>query len=40
MAMFSCGTLAAISWIWGVIEGILILTGGIDKDGNGLPFKE
>lgn len=40
MTMFSCGTLAAISWIWGVIEGILILTGGIDKDGNGLPFKE
>ena len=40
MTMFSCGTLAAISWIWGAIEGILILTGGIDKDGNGLPFKE
>jgi len=28
------------SGIWGLIEGIMILTGSIDKDGNGNPLKE
>lgn len=32
----SCG----IGAIWGFIEGILILAGNIDKDANGIPFKD
>ena len=26
--------------IWGLIEGIMILTGTINKDANGVPLKE
>lgn len=29
-----------IGAIWGLIEGILILTGNIDKDANGVPLKD
>ena len=35
ITLISCGTLFWISWIWGLIEGILILTGSINKDANG-----
>ncbi len=29
-----------VSAIWGLVEGIQILTGSIDRDGSGLPLKE
>ena len=29
-----------LGYIWGIIEGIMILTGSIDKDANGVPLKE
>lgn len=29
-----------IGAVWGLIEGIMILTGSIDKDANGVPLKE
>ncbi len=35
LSILSCGTLAIVSEIWGLIEGIMILTGKIDRDGNG-----
>ena len=35
ISVLSCGFLAAVSSIWGLIEGILILTGSINKDANG-----
>ena len=35
ISLLSCGTLAVISGIWGLIEGIMILTGNIDKDASG-----
>jgi TM2 domain-containing membrane protein YozV len=28
-----------VSWIWGIVEGIMILTGSIDRDANGVPLK-
>ena len=40
ITLLSCFFLSPISAIWGTIEGILILVGSIDKDGNGLPLKE
>ena len=40
MTLFSCGALGVFSAIWGFVEGILILTGGIDKDGRGIPLKD
>ncbi len=35
ITLLSCGFLAVASEIWGLIEGILILTGSINVDGNG-----
>ena len=32
------GITVVISSIWGLIEGIMILTGSIDRDGNGQPL--
>lgn len=39
ISLLSCGFLAPVSSIWGLIEGILLLTGSIDKDGQGNPLK-
>lgn len=38
ITVFTCGFFAFISGIWGLIEGILILTGSINTDGNGFPL--
>ena len=35
ITLLSCGFLAFASSIWGLIEGILILTGSIDVDADG-----
>ena len=35
ITVLSCGVLAGISSIWALIEGIMILTGGIDRDADG-----
>lgn len=35
ITVLSCGFLAVVSSVWGLIEGILILTGSINKDANG-----
>lgn len=40
ISLLSCGFLAWGSAIWGLIEGILILTGSISVDGNGNPLKD
>lgn len=36
LTLFSCGV---IGGIWGFIEGLMLLTGSINTDGNGLPLK-
>lgn len=40
ITILSCGSLALVSSIWGLIEGILILSGEISKDANGVPLKD
>lgn len=40
ITILSCGTLAGISSIWGLIEGIMILTGSINTDANGKPLQD
>ena len=40
ISVLSCGTLAMVSSIWGLIEGIMILTGSINTDANGNPLKD
>ena len=40
ISVLSCFTLSWASAIWGLIEGILILTGSISVDGNGNPLRD
>ena len=40
ISVLSCFTLAVVSEIWGLIEGIMILTGSIKVDGKGQPLGE
>ena len=40
ITVLTCGIGAAISSIWGLIEGILILTGSINVDANGIPLRD
>lgn len=40
IALLTCGAGATITSIWGLIEGIMILVGKIDKDGKGIPLKD
>ncbi len=40
ITVLSCGAGAMITSIWGLIEGILILTGSINKDANDIPLKD
>ncbi len=35
ISLLSCGFLAFASSIWGLVEGIMILTGSIDRDADG-----
>lgn len=40
LPIISCGYLAWVTPLWGVIEGILIFAGVINHDGKGIPLKE
>ena len=40
ITILSCGCLAPVSGIWGLIEGIMILTCDINKDANGNDLKD
>lgn len=36
----TCGISAACVYVWGLIEGIMIFTGNIDTDANGVPLDD
>ena len=40
ITLLSCGVLSFASGVWGLIEGILILTGSITVDGNGNELRD
>lgn len=40
ITILSCGVLAVVSEVWGLIEGIMILTGSINTDANGVELKD
>lgn len=40
ITVLSCGFLSPVSGIWGLIEGILILSGDQKKDASGVPLKD
>lgn len=40
ITVLTCGIFSFVSAIWGLIEGILILTGSINVDGYGVELKD
>lgn len=40
ITLLTCGFGAIASSIWGLIEGIMILTGSISVDGHGVPLRD
>lgn len=40
ITLLSCGILSFVSAIWGLIEGICILTGSITTDAKGVPLQD
>ena len=40
ITLLTCGFGSAISGIWGLIEGIMILTGSINTDANGIELRD
>ncbi len=40
ITVLTCGAGSIVSGIWGLIEGIQILTGSISTDANGVPLSE
>ena len=40
ITILSCGMLSFASGIWGLVEGIMILVGNINKDANGILLKD
>lgn len=40
LTLLTFGIGATISSVWGLIEGVLILTGSIDKDANNIPLRD
>ena len=40
ITLLSCGSLSIVSSVWGLVEGILILTGSINVDAYGNPLGE
>lgn len=40
ITVLSCFTLSVVSEIWGLVEGIQVLTGSIAVDANGIPLKD
>lgn len=40
LTLLSCGILSFVSGIWGFIEGVMLLTGSINVDGNGMPLQQ
>jgi len=37
---FTCGATSIAAWVWGLVEGIMILTGALNKDSEGRPLAQ
>ena len=40
LTVLTCGYLGFVSWIWGLIEGIMILSGSTKTDAQGVPLRD
>ena len=38
--LLTCGITSIVSWIWGLVEGIMILTGSMNTDAQGNPLRD
>ena len=40
LSLLTCGALSFVSQVWGLVEGIMILSGSIDRDAQGKLLKD
>jgi TM2 domain-containing membrane protein YozV len=40
ITVLTCGFGSMVTWVWGLVEGIMILTGSIDRDAQGRPLRD
>lgn len=40
LGIVTCGVTSVAAWVWGLIEGIMILVGSLNKDAQGRPLAE
>ena len=40
VGFFTCGLTTLVSWVWGIIDGVMILTGSLRTDANGVPLRD
>ena len=38
--IFTCGVTTLAAHVWGIVDGVLILTGSLNKDAQGRPLKD
>lgn len=38
--LVTCGLTSLAAWVWGIVDGIMILTGSINKDAQGNLLKD
>lgn len=38
--VLTCGVTTVASWIWGIIDGVMILTGSLKTDAQGVPLRD
>jgi TM2 domain-containing membrane protein YozV len=38
--IFTCGITTFAAWVWGIIDGVMILTGSLRTDAQGVPLRD
>ena len=38
--MLTCGITTIAAWIWGIVDGVMILTGSLRTDAHGVPLRD
>lgn len=40
LGIFTCGITTFAAWVWGIIDGVMILTGSLRTDAQGVPLRD
>jgi TM2 domain-containing membrane protein YozV len=40
IGFFTCGVTTFAAWVWGIVDGVMILTGSIRTDATGVPLRD